>query len=121
MPERIAAYKLLGFVQDVGGELIESVPGRIRVRLGGRNSVYVCPSQGPFSWLGLGRKGQIEMELNLQRADATRENLLHITVAMRSLQGNGPANGEWRERCNQIFCDLRGYLLGQTGAVNDTL
>jgi serine/threonine-protein kinase len=121
MPERIAAYKLLGFVQDVGGELIESVPGRIRVRLGGRNSVYDCPSQGPFSWLGLGRKGQIEMELNLQRADATRENLLHITVAMRSPRGYSPANGEWRERCNQIFCDLRGYLLGQTGAVNDTL
>jgi serine/threonine-protein kinase len=122
MPERIAAYKLLGFVQDVGGELIESVPGRIRVRLGGRHSVYRSHSQGPLSWLGIGRKsGQIEMELNLQRADASRENLLHITVAMHSPPGNDSANGEWRARCTQIFCDLRGYLLGQTGNVSDSV
>src|SRR5262249_32869641 len=58
MPERIAAYKLLGFVQDLGGELIESVPGRIRVRLGPRASGL---NQGPFSWLGIGRRGAIEM------------------------------------------------------------
>ena len=120
MPERIAAYKLLGFVQDVGGELIESVPGRIRVRLGGRHSVYRSPSQGPLSWLGIGRKtGHIELELNLQRGDASRENLLHITVAMHSPPGNGLSNGEWRARCTQIFCDLRGYLLGQNGSVSD--
>jgi serine/threonine protein kinase len=120
MPERIAAYKLLGFVQDVGGELIESVPGRIRVRLGGRHSVYGAPSQGPLSWLGIGRKtGQIEMELNLQRADPSRESLLHITVALHSPPGNGLSNGEWRARCTQIFCDLRGYLLGQSGSVSD--
>jgi serine/threonine-protein kinase len=122
MPERIAAYKLLGFVQDMGGELIESVPGRIRVRLGGRHSVYGAASQGPLSWLGLGRKaGQIEMELNLQRVDPARENLLQITVAMHSLPSNGLANGEWRARCNQIFCDLRGYLLGQNGNLGDTV
>src|SRR5262249_46490896 len=35
MPEKIAAYKLRGFVSDVGGEVVESVPGLIRVRLGG--------------------------------------------------------------------------------------
>jgi serine/threonine-protein kinase len=117
MPERIAAYKLLGFVQDQGGELIESVPGRIRVRLSG---ALGAPEQGPLSWLGLGRKpSPIEMELNLQRADPTRENLLHITVAMRHPQGRGRPNGEWQARCTQIFCDLRGYLLGQSGPGND--
>jgi serine/threonine protein kinase len=122
MPERIAAYKLLGFVHDVGGEVIESIPGRIRVHLGGRGSAYVSRSQGPLSWLGIGRKtGQIEMELNLQRGDPGRENLLHITVAMRSLQGADRLNGEWRARCNQIFCDLRGYLLGQSGFISEAL
>jgi serine/threonine-protein kinase len=118
MPERVAAYKLLGFVHDVGGEVIESVPGRIRVRLGGPGSVYVVRNQGPLAWLGLGRKPVIDMELTLQRADAARENLLHITVAMRSPKGDS-ANGEWRNRCDKIFCDLRGYLLGQSGALSD--
>jgi serine/threonine protein kinase len=121
MPERVAAYKLLGFVHDVGGEVVESVPGRIRVRLGGPGSVYVTRHQGPLAWLGLGRKPVIDMELTLQRADAARENLLHITVAMRSPKAGDLTNGEWRARCDQIFCDLRGYLLGQSGALSDGL
>jgi eukaryotic-like serine/threonine-protein kinase len=117
MPERIAAYKLFGFVQDVGGQVVESVPGRIRVHLGGPLSAY-GPRPGPLSWLGIGRKaGQIEMELNLHRADPGRDNMLHITVAMRSLQKSDSQTGEWRARCNQIFCDLRGYLLGQSGSI----
>ena len=36
MPDAIASYKLRGFVNDHDGEVIESVPGRIRVRLGGK-------------------------------------------------------------------------------------
>src|SRR5438105_873188 len=36
MPDTIASYKLRGFVHDHEGEVIESVPGRIRVRLGGK-------------------------------------------------------------------------------------
>jgi serine/threonine-protein kinase len=116
MPERIAAYKLRGFVTDMGGEVIESVPGRIRVRLGGRGSVYSPPGQGPLSWLGLGRRaGLIDMELLLARANPNRESLLHITVTIRSPHGEGPLDPEWRARCDQIYCDLRGYLMGQSG------
>jgi serine/threonine-protein kinase len=41
-------------------------PGRIRVRLGGKGSVYLAPKRGSLSWLGLGRKGNtIDMELRL--------------------------------------------------------
>jgi serine/threonine-protein kinase len=120
MPERIAAYKLRGFVQDVGGEVTESVPGRIRVRLGGRGSVYQPPGAGPLSWLGLGRRaGLIDMELNLERADPARESLLLITVTMRSPAGTPGFNLEWRARCNQVFCDLRGYLMGQSGSLRE--
>ena len=123
MPERIAAYKLFGFVQDAGGQVVESVPGRIRVHLGGPQTAYgPRTSPGPLSWLGIGRKtGQIEMELNLHRSDPGRENFLHITVAMRSLQKSEAQSGDWRARCNQIFCDLRGYLLGQNGTVSDSV
>jgi len=122
MPERIAAYKLLGFVRDVGGEVVESVPGRIRVHLGGPGGIYGFPNQGALSWLGFGRKRQIEMELDMQRTDAARENLLRITVAMRPLQGGDlPDDGHWRTRCNQIFCDLRGYLLGKSNTISEAV
>jgi serine/threonine-protein kinase len=120
MPERIAAYKLRGFVQDVGGEVIENVPGRIRVRLGGAGSVYRHAGAGPLSWLGLGRQaGLIDLELHLERADPTRESLLHITVTMRSPNGAKAFNPDWRGRCNQVFCDLRGYLMGQSGSLRE--
>jgi serine/threonine-protein kinase len=120
MPERIAEYKLRGFVEDVGGEVVESIPGKIRVQLGGRGSVYQPPGAGPLSWLGLGRRaGLIDVELQLERADPTRESLLHITVTMRSPHGMTAYNSEWRGRCNQVYCDLRGYLMGQTGSVHD--
>src|SRR5262249_55258427 len=79
MPEKIAAFKLRGFVQDVGGEILECVPGRIRVRVGGRGSVYA--SRGSLSWLGLGRRsGPIDLEMQLQRSDPNRESQLRITV-----------------------------------------
>ncbi|HZY87489.1 MAG TPA: serine/threonine-protein kinase [Gemmataceae bacterium] len=121
MPEKIAAYKLRGFVNDVGGEVVESVPGRIAVRLGGRGSVYAVPrAGGTLSWLGLGRRsGAIDVELRLTRTDPQRENQLHITVVFRSSNTDLNADLAWRKLCTQIFCDLRGYLMGQTGAVSD--
>ena len=118
MPEKIAAYKLRGFVNDVGGEVVESVPGRIQVRLGGRGSVYAVP-RSSFSWLGLGRRsGGIDVELRLHRTDPQRENQLHIAVVFRSSNTDLNADLAWRKLCTQIFCDLRGYLMGQTGAVS---
>jgi hypothetical protein len=94
------------------------VPGRIQVRLGGKGSVYAAPRRGTLSWLGLGRKaGQIDVELRLQRADNSRENQLRITVVFGSGHGNSGTDMAWRNLCTQIFCDLRGYLMGQTDTV----
>jgi serine/threonine-protein kinase len=110
MPEKIASYKLRGFVHDAGGEVMESVPGRIRVRLGGRGSAYAAAGLG--SWFGVGRKsGLIDLEMQLQKADPNRDSLLHIVVVLRPAETNS-ASPDWRDRCAQIFCDLRGYLMG---------
>jgi serine/threonine protein kinase len=114
MPEKIAAYKLRGFVQDAGGEVIESVPGRIRVRLGGKGTAYAASGVG--SWFSLSRKsGMIDLELRLQKADAVRESLLRITVVLSPAEKKG-AGGDWRDRCGRIYCDLRGYLMGQSNS-----
>jgi serine/threonine protein kinase len=111
MPEAIASYKLRGFINDVGGEVVESVPGKIRVRLGSKGSVYFVP--GPLSWLGLGGgAGVIELELQLER-NIKEASLLRITVKMRSGTSKGIVSESFRERCGQIFCDLRAYLMGQ--------
>jgi serine/threonine-protein kinase len=118
MPEVIAAHKLRGFIHDVGGDVLESVPGRIKVRLGGKGSVYLIPGRSSFSWLGLGRRsGLIDMELRLQRAESSRDNLLRIIVLLRPMAGEVGSDASWRQLCNQIYCDLRGYLMGHTGQV----
>jgi serine/threonine protein kinase len=117
MPERVAEYKLRGFIHDVGGDVIESVPGRICVRFGGRGSVYTAPRQGR-SWLGLGRRVNfIDMELRMEHADPNRGSRLRITVIFRSPGADLNADAAWRNVCTQIFCDLRGYLMGQSGSV----
>jgi eukaryotic-like serine/threonine-protein kinase len=104
MPDIIATNKLRGFVQDNDGEVLESVPGKIKVRIGaGRN-------QGAFSWLGISRRGSIiDVELRLDRNNPAQQNLLNITVLMSSPNAKA-SDGLWRERCGEVFCDLRSYL-----------
>jgi eukaryotic-like serine/threonine-protein kinase len=118
MPEVVASYKLRGFLNEVGGELVESVPGRINVRLGGKNCTYAAPSRG-LSWLGLGRRPLIDVEMRLQRIDPTRESQLKITVVFRSPGNDLSADVAWRSVCSQIFCDLRAHLMAQGGPNNE--
>jgi len=111
MPETIAAYKLRGFVHDAGGEVVESVPGKIRVRLGGKGSPYHV-SDGSFSWFTSPKKTMVDLELQLERNSPTQENLLHIKVKMSSPYAKVASTAAWREQCTKIFCDLRAYLAG---------
>jgi hypothetical protein len=65
-----------------------------------------------LSWLGLSKSGQIDMELRLQQAESTRGNHLKITVVLKVLGYNAAVDPELRARCDQVFIDLRAYLMG---------
>ena len=52
------------------------------------------------------------MELLLERINPRQPSLLHITVRMSSPDQRAANSPIWRERCSQIFCELRGYLAG---------
>jgi hypothetical protein len=111
MPERIAIMKLRGFVHDAGGEVVESVPGLIRVRLGGRNT----PTGGPLSWLGLRRTSNtVDVELHLIHADPAQPNQLTVHVLFHPSHPTLLADRVWRQRCTQIFVELRSYLMGRS-------
>jgi serine/threonine-protein kinase len=114
MPESIAAYKLRGFIHDVGGQVVESVPGRIRVFLGGRGCAYGAP-QGRLAWLGLGGKSGFDLELRLYQPADTQQSYLWITVLLRYL--GRTSDGSWRRQADQIFRDLRGYLISSHSKV----
>jgi hypothetical protein len=85
------------------------------VRLGGKTSVYTLPNRGLSRLLGL-RSSQIDLELRLQRVDGSRDNHLRIMVLLKPCAGDLSGDMIWHQLCSQIFCDLRGYLMGQTGS-----
>jgi serine/threonine-protein kinase len=118
MPEALALVKLKGFIHDLGGEVIESVPGMIRVRLGGEP--VVKKKGGLFGWFGGGAAAgptttattaTAEVELHMERQDPTQPDRLTITLVMNP--GRGLISGDLRERCNRIGRNLQAYLMGR--------
>ena len=60
-----------------------------------------------------------DLELRLERNNPSQQSLLSITILMRSPEGLAATTPAWKARCNQVFCDLRAYLMGQGGSVAD--
>ncbi|OWK40415.1 serine/threonine-protein kinase [Fimbriiglobus ruber] len=112
MPEKIAIMKLRGFVHDCGGEVLESVPGMIRVRL----TKTRTPTS--MSWFGFGKRatGALDIELYLHRADPRQENKLSIHVMFRPSHAPLLGDDGWRDRCGKVFVELRAYLMGNPSA-----
>jgi serine/threonine-protein kinase len=105
MPDTLALYKLRGFAQDMSGEILDSKPGLIRMRL----DDTVGKTWNPFR-----KRSIVDLTLYLDRISPTQPNLLHVTVVMSSPDSKSPTNAVWRDRCGQVYVELRGYLAGST-------
>ena len=114
MPESMAILKLKGFVQDLGGEVVDSVPGLIRVRLVERRA------EKKSAWFSWGPERRVtmqvapsstEIELHMTRGDPTQPGRLTITLVLRS--ANGVVTPEWKARCQKISRDFQAYLIGR--------
>lgn len=105
MPERIAVVKLRGFLEDLGGKVVESEPGLLRIRLG-------VPDPNARK-----RSGEqplpVEIALLMEKPDA-RDNRLNITALFKpftdALLLQKPA---WRQKCDALFRDLQAYLMAR--------
>jgi serine/threonine-protein kinase len=113
MPESMAMLKLKGFIHDLGGEIVESLPGLIRVRLADGAAEKKASL---FGWLEKRTAVQAapsstEIELHMTRPDPSQPGRLTVTLILRA---NGAAvTPEWKSRCNQISRDLQAYLIGR--------
>ena len=127
MPEPIAVIKLRGFVQDVGGEILDSQPGQIRVRIGQPPVEPPKPATGGSmlgSWFG-GRSltttpvpklgpSPMQMQIYLARKSSTQANHLELTVVMQPperIPMNSNSMYEFQSRCERILKDLKAYLM----------
>src|SRR5262249_30405471 len=106
-----------GFVKDVGGEILNSVPGHIRVQLLDEIVAAQQPGPGLLSWLGLVQAApgvspvMAYMDLFLVFKPTQHKQLVSITLQIAP----GPdqdAGERWKPYCDRIFCDLRAYLIG---------
>jgi serine/threonine protein kinase len=119
MPERMAAAKLRGVIEDVNGVVLASEPGVIRMRVG-LPPGYKDPAPGGSAvvgWLSGVRKpavsrGQepIELELQLEKRDPSQARL-SVVVAFRPLKDYQPRDSvTWETRCDKLHAMLRAYL-----------
>ncbi len=108
MPGSIALMKLRGFVQDYGGEVLESSTRLVRVRL------HRARGGDTGAWFRFSRRsaGPVELELQLHCPDPKQPNKLSIHVLFHPSHAWLLGDKPWRERCADIFIDLRAYLMG---------
>ncbi len=119
MPESIAIMKLRGYAHDMGGEVTESVPGKIGLRIGANGGINKVKKTGRnSSWFGFGRRvGPILLELHLHQIDPLRSNRLFLQVVFRPQSINQLNDPIWRERCTELYVELRAYLMGTSDTV----
>jgi serine/threonine-protein kinase len=115
MPESIAVVKLKGFVAALGGQVVDSEPGLVRVRLPAPGQVNEAPASGFLGWLGLGRKAvppaQATLELHMEKKTGPTSKLL-IYVVLPPLAEDHVVNPrEWQAWTDRIVRELRGYLM----------
>jgi len=111
MLEVMAIMKLRGFIADLGGDVVESMPGLIKVRIPDLQSD--SKGLGLFGW---GKGGSAvgtatEVELRMERRDPSHPNRLTVTLVMYPATKVVPV--EWRARCKKIGLDLQAYLMGR--------
>jgi serine/threonine protein kinase len=120
MPERLAAAKLRGFVDDYGGHVLASEPGLIRIQLGVPERRKEQPrSSAIFRWFRTVSSptvpaGQepIELELHMEKPNPALPRL-NVLVTCRPLPEYPPASVDcWQERCEKLNVILRQYLGG---------
>jgi len=117
MPERLAAAKLRGFVEDFGGQVLASEPGLIRMRLGVPAGYRESKEgSGIFGWLAARRPAvprghePIELELQMEKPDPNQPRLC-VVAAFRPLKDYMPRDAHnWESRCDKLHTALRQYL-----------
>ncbi|HEY1859425.1 MAG TPA: hypothetical protein VGG61_03680, partial [Gemmataceae bacterium] len=117
MPESIAMLKLRGFIHDLKGEIVESVPGMIRVYLvENRNGTKESPS-GILSWFNSAPATKApssrltEMRLHMEKKVGGQPNDLALKLVLCEKGGRDANKANWRARCEKIHGDLQAYLI----------
>ncbi len=109
MPEQVAIVKLRGFVDGVGGTVVESLPGLIKVHLPAPR-----PAQTRSGVFSLFRASPappppIPIELHLQKRLVGGRGLVEVAVVHPPAPGGDAADR--KAVCTRVCNELRAYLM----------
>jgi serine/threonine-protein kinase len=108
LPEQIALVKLRGFVDGVGGSVVESLPGLIKVHL--PCSAAVPSRSGLFSLFRPPTPpARIPIELHLAKKTVGGRGLVEVSVVHTPPPGSNVV--ENRAICARVCTELRAYLM----------
>jgi serine/threonine protein kinase len=113
MPESVAVMKLRGFVQDGDGEVIDSLPGLIRVQLLCSAGAPAAPS-GFLSWFRAAppTPRHETIELHFRKQPSAGRSLVNILVArVEPPAETSSQRAAGSEHCRKVCNDLRAYLM----------
>jgi len=112
MPEKMAVVKIRGFLEDMGGKVVESEPGRLRIRLGDSNKSE-ADRRKKLITAPTTRSLPVEIEMRMVKPDPSK-SLLNVTVLFRPF--TDPVLlmvQDWRKRCENLYKDLQSYLMAR--------
>jgi hypothetical protein len=116
MPESIAIMKLRAFSESVGGELADSEPGRIRIRLTDpRTPPAPATKSGFFSVFrrsALPATEYLNLDLHMEKRDQGNRSMVEISVILERNPNDSRSQAEMRIGFGQRICrELRAYLM----------
>ena len=117
MPESIAIMKLRAFSESVGGELADSEPGRIRIRLPDPRTPAAPPTtrSGFFSVFrrsALPATEYLNLDLYMVKKDQGTRSMVEMSVVLDRNPTDSRAQAEMRAGFGQRICrELRAYLM----------
>ena len=116
MPESIAIMKLRAFSECVGGELADSEPGRIRIRLPDPRTPPAPPTKSGFFSVfrrsALPATEYLNLDLYMLKKDQGNRSMVEISVILERNPSDNRAQAEMRIGFGQRICrELRAYLM----------
>jgi hypothetical protein len=120
MPEAMALVKIKGFVHDLNGEIVESIPGMIRVRIPEKAKAASSSGSGILRWLSADRPAQtdsansLEMKLFMDKSPQDRQGGLTIKLVLRQRGLQTRSKARCQTRFEKMFRDLQAYLIASS-------
>lgn len=109
MPDSIAIIKLGGFLQDAGGEILNTKPGLLQARFASSKPAGLIDRL-----LGKATGGDgIDLDLNLHKPNPSESRLV-VTAIFRVTRGGTPKDpAAWHARALKIFEEMKSYVMAQ--------